>query len=151
MLNFYSRFLQKFKEKFLNIYCLSVCFSVCMSVHLCVCPSVCPSVACLYVSLNLSGCLSIACLYVCKHLPVCLSFFLSDFRLHTVYVSASLCLWVCLSFFLALYASPCIHIYLFRFLSHLNPSNPSSDPLTVRTGARAYAFAIRRFRSRTIT
>ena len=33
----------------------------------------------------------------------------------------------------------------------LNPSKPSSDPLTVRTGALAYALAILRFRSNTIT
>ena len=34
---------------------------------------------------------------------------------------------------------------------HLNPSNPSSVPLSVSTGARAYALAIRRFLSSTIT
>lgn len=32
----------------------------------------------------------------------------------------------------------------------LNPSNPSSDPLTVITGARAYALATLLFRSKTI-
>ena len=36
-------------------------------------------------------------------------------------------------------------------ITYRNPSKPSSDPFTVRTGARAYAFATRLFRSRTIT
>lgn len=34
---------------------------------------------------------------------------------------------------------------------YLIPSKPSSDPFTVRTGTRAYAFATRRFLSNTIT
>ena len=36
-------------------------------------------------------------------------------------------------------------------VKYLKPSKPSSEPLTVKTGARAYALAIRRFLSRTIT
>lgn len=38
-----------------------------------------------------------------------------------------------------------------RDLTHRKPSKPSSEPLTVRTGALAYAFATRLFLSRTIT
>jgi hypothetical protein len=135
-----------------NIYCLSVCFSVCKSVHLSVRPSVCCltlsvfclSIWCLTLYLFDSIWMSVACIYVCQLLPVCLAFCQSS-----VCMSVSLCLFVYLSGILAIYASACT--YIFCCLSYLNPSNPSSDPLTVRTGARAYAFAIRRFRSRTIT
>lgn len=42
--------------------------------------------------------------------------------------------------------------YLFLLvLSYLMPSKPSSEPLIVNTGARAYALATRRLRSNTIT
>lgn len=38
-----------------------------------------------------------------------------------------------------------------KWPTHLMPSKPSSEPFIVSTGARAYAFATRRFRSKTIT